>query len=50
VARLDDAQLVEAARAAASSILDADPHLEYPEHAQFRAHIEAFMGRVGEPS
>jgi ATP-dependent DNA helicase RecG len=50
VARLDDARLVEAARAASATILEADPRLEQPEQANLRAHIEAFMGRVGEPS
>jgi ATP-dependent DNA helicase RecG len=50
VARLDDALLVEAARMAATAILDSDPHLEQPEQMRLRAHIEAFMGRVGEPS
>ncbi len=50
VARLDDALLVESGRSAAADLLARDPRLERPEHAALRAHLEAFMARVGEPS
>jgi ATP-dependent DNA helicase RecG len=50
VARLDDAPLVEAARAAASAILSADPDLNAAEHASLREHLEEFLSRAGEPS
>ncbi len=50
VARLDDALLVEAGRSVASGILAQDPYLETPEHADLRAHVQAFMARAGEPS
>jgi ATP-dependent DNA helicase RecG len=49
-ARLDDAPLVEAARAAATSILLADPELTEPEHAALRQHLDEFASRSGEPS
>jgi ATP-dependent DNA helicase RecG len=50
VARLDDAPLVEAARASATAILGRDPELVEPEHAALRAHLAEFMARSGEPS
>jgi ATP-dependent DNA helicase RecG len=50
VARLDDAPLVESARAAAMAILGRDPELAAPEHAALREHLLAFAARAGEPS
>ncbi|MCA1647077.1 MAG: ATP-dependent DNA helicase RecG, partial [Chloroflexi bacterium] len=50
VARLDDAPLVEAARAAATAILDCDPELAEAQHAALRGHLAAFAARSGEPS
>jgi ATP-dependent DNA helicase RecG len=50
VARLDDAPLVESARAAASAVLAADAGLEAPEHAALRKHLEAFVSQAGDPS
>ncbi|MBV9545968.1 MAG: ATP-dependent DNA helicase RecG, partial [Chloroflexi bacterium] len=50
VARLDDAPLVEAARSAAGTILDHDPDLLQPQHADLRTHLLAFAARAGEPS
>jgi ATP-dependent DNA helicase RecG len=50
VARLDDAALVEAARAAATSILASDPDLAEPDHAALRQHLDEFASRSGEPS
>jgi ATP-dependent DNA helicase RecG len=47
VARLDDAPLVESARATADAILRADPDLNAPAHAALRAHLEAFLARGG---
>lgn len=49
-ARLDDALLIEAARAEASTLLDTDPELALPEHAALRQHVDAFHARMGEPS
>jgi len=49
VARLDDAPLVEAARAAASTILSADPELSQAQHAALRARLDAFV-HAAEPS
>jgi ATP-dependent DNA helicase RecG len=50
VARLDDAPLVEAARAAATSVLGHDPELIQPEHAALRAHLLDFAAHSGDPS
>ncbi len=50
VARLDDAPLVEAARAAAVAILGNDPELAQPQHASLRSHLEDFLARASEPS
>jgi ATP-dependent DNA helicase RecG len=50
VARLDDAPLVEAARAAAQAVLSRDPELDAPEHAALRAHLDAFVAQAGDPS
>jgi ATP-dependent DNA helicase RecG len=50
VARLDDAPLVEAARASATAILGRDPELVEPEHAALRDHLVEFVARSGEPS
>ncbi|MSQ29996.1 MAG: ATP-dependent DNA helicase RecG, partial [Dehalococcoidia bacterium] len=44
VASLLDAVLIDTARREASGLLDADPHLEAPEHAALRA----FVARVAE--
>jgi ATP-dependent DNA helicase RecG len=50
VARLDDAPLVEAARAAGTGILGRDPELDLPEHATLRDHLADFIAQSGEPS
>jgi ATP-dependent DNA helicase RecG len=50
VARLDDAPLIESARAAATDILERDPELSAPPHAALREHLEAFLARASEPS
>jgi ATP-dependent DNA helicase RecG len=50
VARLDDAPLVEAARASATGILGRDPELIEPEHAALRDHLADFVAQSGEPS
>jgi ATP-dependent DNA helicase RecG len=50
VARLDDAPLVEAARAAATGILGQDPELIEPSHAALRAHLADFVAQSGDPS
>jgi ATP-dependent DNA helicase RecG len=50
VARLDDAPLVEAARASATGILGADPELVAAEHATLRDHLDEFVAQSGEPS
>jgi ATP-dependent DNA helicase RecG len=50
VARLDDALLVESARAAAQDLLAADPNLADPAHDALKAHVTAFAERVGDPS
>jgi ATP-dependent DNA helicase RecG len=50
VARLDDAPLVEAARASATAVLGGDPELVEPEHATLRAHLEDFVAQAGDPS
>jgi ATP-dependent DNA helicase RecG len=50
VARLDDAPLVESARAAAASILERDPELAAAEHAALRTHLDDFLARASEPS
>jgi ATP-dependent DNA helicase RecG len=50
VARLDDAPLVEAARASATAILGSDPELQNVEHQALREHIAAFLARAAEPS
>jgi ATP-dependent DNA helicase RecG len=50
VARLDDAPLVEAARAAATDVLSHDPELIQPEQAALRALVDAFVARAGDPS
>jgi len=46
VARLTDIHLIEEARSAASSLLDADPDLERPEHSALRKAVEQLWGRV----
>jgi ATP-dependent DNA helicase RecG len=50
VARLDDAPLVEAARAAAGQVLSRDPELTLPEHAALSTHLAAFVAQAGDPS
>jgi len=50
VARLDDAPLVEAARASATGILGADPELMAAEHDTLRGHLDEFIAQSGEPS
>jgi ATP-dependent DNA helicase RecG len=50
VARLDDAPLVEAARASAASVLAHDPELRAPEHASLREHLEKLLAQTGEPN
>jgi ATP-dependent DNA helicase RecG len=50
VARLDDAPLVEAARASATAVLGRDPELIEPEHAALRAHLQDFVAESGDPS
>ena len=50
VARLDDAPLVEAARASATGILGTDPELLAAENATLRDHLEEFIAQSGEPS
>ena len=50
VARLDDAPLVEAARAAATGVLSGDPELVQPEHAALAAHLSDFVAHSGDPS
>jgi ATP-dependent DNA helicase RecG len=50
VAKLDDAPLVEGARAAASTILGDDPGLTRDEHAALAEHLAAFVASSGDPS
>jgi hypothetical protein len=50
VARLDDAPLVEAARASATAILGRDPELVEAEHAALRDHLQDFVAHAGDPS
>jgi ATP-dependent DNA helicase RecG len=50
VARLDDAPLVEAARAAATGILGRDPELVEPEHLALQTHLADFVAESGDPS
>ncbi len=50
VATLDDAGLIERARAAARKILDRDPDLALPEHAGLAARMADFRRRTGEPN
>jgi ATP-dependent DNA helicase RecG len=50
VARLDDAPLVEAARSAATAILQRDPELVESDHAALREHLQDFVARAGDPS
>jgi ATP-dependent DNA helicase RecG len=50
VAKLDDAPLVEAARAAATEILEGDPELVRDEHGALAGHLAAFVASSGEPS
>jgi ATP-dependent DNA helicase RecG len=50
VARLDDAILVETARASAQALLASDPDLTRPDHAALQAHVASFAERVGDPS
>ncbi|HEY2595722.1 MAG TPA: ATP-dependent DNA helicase RecG, partial [Chloroflexota bacterium] len=50
VARLDDAPLVEGARAAAAAILGADPELASEEHRPLAEHLAAFVASSGDPS
>jgi ATP-dependent DNA helicase RecG len=47
VARLDDAPLVESARATAEALLRADPDLSSSANAPLRAHLDAFLARGG---
>jgi ATP-dependent DNA helicase RecG len=50
VARLDDAPLVESARASAESLLRADPDLSSEANALLRAHLDAFVAKGADPS
>ena len=50
VARLDDAPLVEGARAAATAVLSNDPELSLPEHAALASHLTDFVAHAGDPS
>jgi ATP-dependent DNA helicase RecG len=50
VARLDDAPLVEGARAAAAAILSDDPELTREEHRPLAEHLAAFVAGSGDPS
>jgi hypothetical protein len=50
VARLDDAPLVEGARAAAAAILGSDPQLTREEHRPLAEHLAAFVASSGDPS
>jgi ATP-dependent DNA helicase RecG len=50
IARLDDVPMVEAARSAATSVLENDPELEAPDHAGLAAHLAAFIAQAGDPS
>ncbi len=50
VARLDDAPLVEAARASATGILGSDPELVARENATLRDHLAELLAQSGEPS
>jgi ATP-dependent DNA helicase RecG len=47
VARLDDAPLVESARATAEALLRADPDLSSAANAPLRGHLDAFLARGG---
>jgi ATP-dependent DNA helicase RecG len=50
VARLDDAELVEDARLAATEILERDPELAAAEYAALREHLDAFTAQGAEPN
>ncbi len=50
VAKLDDAPLVEGARAAATAILSVDPELTHDEHRALADHLAAFVASSGDPS
>ncbi|MBV9354562.1 MAG: ATP-dependent DNA helicase RecG [Chloroflexi bacterium] len=50
LARLDDAALVEQARAAATRLLEQDPLLEQPVNAALREHLSSFAAQAGEPN
>ncbi|MBV9325157.1 MAG: ATP-dependent DNA helicase RecG [Chloroflexi bacterium] len=50
VARLDDAPLVESARASAAQILAADPELARDEHRALATHLAEFVAGAGDPS
>jgi ATP-dependent DNA helicase RecG len=50
VAKLDDAPLVESARAAATTILGDDPELARGEHQALAQHLAAFVASSGDPS
>ncbi|MBA2449602.1 MAG: ATP-dependent DNA helicase RecG, partial [Chloroflexi bacterium] len=50
VATLDDVALVERARRAAEQVLDHDPDLSRPEHAELARRVADFRRRAGEPN
>jgi ATP-dependent DNA helicase RecG len=50
VAKLDDAPLVESARAAAAEILGEDPELALDRHRALAEHLAAFVASSGDPS
>ena len=46
LARLSDRQLLTMAREEAARLMEQDPELEVPEHAQLAAQVDRFMERV----
>ncbi len=44
----EDLDMVRGAQAAAAQLLNADPTLDYPEHANLRRAVEQLMNQVGE--
>ena len=50
VATLDDVDLVEKARATASTLLAQDPDLAQPAHRLLARRVEEFLARAGSPS
>ena len=46
LAKLTDVKLIENTRREAGLILDDDPELERPEHAELRSHVERLWGRI----